>query len=123
MGNWANATSQGSAVGKTMAGVKTVFETASSYSINFFDGVCSFIGVTDDKFADEVISRGSVGGGKMTRIFVKTIDGVMRVVGATIINNPAEVSPLSMAVKNRIDIAGNKDKLSDQNFDLKGLIV
>lgn len=131
MGNWANATSQGSAVGKTMAhsassgqaGQRTVFDTASSYSINFFDGACSFIGVTDDKFADEVISRGSVGGGKMTRIFVKTIDGVMRVVGATIINNPAEVSPLSMAVKNRIDIVSNKDKLSDQNFDLKGLIV
>src|SRR5579872_4701199 len=32
IGNWANATSQGSAVGKNMAGVKTVFETASSYS-------------------------------------------------------------------------------------------
>lgn len=131
MGNWANATSQGSAVGKTMAhsassgqaGQRTVFETASSYSINFFDGACTFIGVTDDKFADEVISRGSVGDGKMTRIFVKTIDGVMRVVGATIINNPAEVSPLSLAVKNRINIVSNKDKLSDQNFDLKGLIV
>lgn len=142
MGNWANATSQGSAVGKTMAhsaslrlrdrsdsrssgqaGQRTVFETASSYSINFFDGACTFIGVTDDKFADEVISRGSVGDGKMTRIFVKTIDGVMRVVGATIINNPAEVSPLSLAVKNRINIVSNKDKLSDQNFDLEGLIV
>ncbi|MEK9147151.1 MAG: FAD-dependent oxidoreductase [Patescibacteria group bacterium] len=122
MGNWANATSQGSAVGKTMAGVKTVFETASSYSINFFDGSCSFIGVTDDKFADEVISRGSVGGDKMTRIFVKTIDGSMRIVGATIINNPAEVSPLTSAVKGKVDIASSREKLADPNFDLKNLI-
>ncbi len=122
MGNWANATSQGSAVGKTMAGVKTVFETASSYSINFFDGSCLFIGVTDDKFADEVISRGSVGGDKMTRIFVKTIDGSMRIVGATIINNPAEVSPLTSAVKGKVDIASSREKLADPNFDLKNLI-
>mgnify|MGYP001573982969 CR=1 FL=1 len=122
MGNWANATSQGSAVGKTMAGVKTVFETASSYSINFFDGSCLFIGVTDDKFADEVIGRGSVGGDKMTRIFVKTIDGSMRIVGATIINNPAEVSPLTSAVKGKVDIASSREKLADPNFDLKNLI-
>lgn len=122
MGNWANATSQGSAVGKNMAGVRTVFETASSYSINFFDGSCTFVGVTDDKFADEVVSRGSVDSGKMTRIFIKTIGGAMRVVGATVINNPAEVSPLTSAVKNKVDITGHKEKLGDLNFDLKGLL-
>src|SRR3989344_6963993 len=70
IGNWANATSQGNAVGKTMAGGKTVFETASSYSINFFDGSCTFVGVTDEKFADEVIVRGSVENHRMTRIFI-----------------------------------------------------
>ena len=124
MGNWANATSQGSTVGKTMGGQKTVFETASSYSINFFEtGACTFIGVTDEKFADEVVSRGSVEGGKMTRIFVKTIGGVMRVVGATIINNPMEVAPLTSAVKNKVDIFANKEKLAEPNFDLKELLV
>lgn len=122
MGNWANATSQGSAVGKTMAGQRTVFETASSYSINFFDGACSFIGVTDDKFADEVVSRGSVEAGWMTRIFVKTIGGVGRVVGATVINNPAEVAPLTTAVKGKVDVASKKEKLVDPNFDLKSLV-
>ena len=130
MGNWANATSQGSAVGKTMvhsassgqAGQRTVFETASSYSINYFDGACSFIGVTDDKFADEVVSRGSVEAGKMVRIYIKTISGVMRIVGATVINNPAEVAPLTSAVKNKIDIFKYKIRLSDSNFDLKNLL-
>lgn len=129
MGNWANATSQGAAVSKTMvhsassgqAGQKTVFETASSYSINYFDGVCSFIGVTDADFADETIFRGSVESGKMTRIFMKTIDGVMRIVGATVINDPAEVGPLTSAVKNKIDIRKYKDQLSEVNFELKNL--
>ena len=122
MGNWANATSQGLAVAKTMTGERTIFETASSYSINFVNGSCSFIGVTDEEFADEVVSRGSVEVGKMTRIFVKTIDGVVRVVGATVINNPAEVSPLTSAVKNKVDVSAYKDKLSNSSFDLKKLI-
>lgn len=135
MGNWANATSQGAVVGKTMAGQRTVFETASSYSINYFDGACSFIGVTDDKFADEVVSRGSVDSGKMTRIYVKNYinrgltpkgvepqKGQVRVVGATVINNPAEVSPLTSVVKNKIDISNHKEKLSESNFDLKELL-
>lgn len=128
MGNWANATSQGAAVGKTMSGVRTVFETASSYSINFFDppygeagGSCSFIGVTDEQFVDEVVSRGSVEEGRMTRIFIKTIDNVMRVVGATVINSTADISPLTTAVKNKVDISSYKENLSDSEFDLNKL--
>ena len=124
MGNWANATSQGSVVGKNIAGEKTVYETASSYSINFFDvGACTFIGVTDADFADEIVKRGSVESGKMTRIFLKTIDGVLRVVGATVVNNPVEVAPLTSAVKNKVDISANKVNLVDSNFDLKEIVV
>jgi len=118
VGNWANATSQGNAVGKNMAGQKTVFETASSYSINFFDGACTFIGVTDSEYADEVITRGSVESGKMTQIYVKTIGGAMRVVGATVINNTREVSPITAAVKGKVDISGFRDRLGDADFDL-----
>lgn len=121
IGNWANATSQGNAVGKNMAGQKTVFETASSYSINFFDGSCTFIGVTDKEYADEVIARGSVKSGKMTQIYIKTIGGAMRIVGATVINSAGEVSPLSAAVKGKVDISHHKEKLFDPNFNLSGI--
>ncbi len=133
VGNWANATSQGSAVGKNMAltspsasdgqaGVKTVFETASSYSINFFDvGSCTFIGVTEADFSEKTVLRGSVDSGKMTRIFIKKIDGVERIVGATVINNPREVAPLTSVVKNRTDVSKFVEKLSDSEFDLKDL--
>lgn len=123
VGNWANATSQGSAVGKTICGQRTLFETASSYSDSFFGKSYSFIGVTDEKFADEVVNRGSVADGWMTRIFVKTIDSEVRVVGATVINNPAEVSPLTSAVKDRVDIGQHKNRLADLDFDLKNLLV
>ncbi len=118
VGNWANATSQGSAVGKTMAGVRTVFETASSYSINFFEGACTFAGVTESDFADRVIGRGSVEDKKMTRIFIKKIDGITRIVGATVVNNPVEVGPLTMAIKGKKDVAGVVDKLSDMEFNM-----
>lgn len=123
LGNWANATNQGSAVGKTMAGVRTVFETASSYTTNYFDGSCSFIGVTDEDFVDEIISRGSVESGKMTRIYIKTISNVLRIVGATVINNAGEVAPISTAIKNKIDVDSFRSRLSDVNFELKDLIT
>ncbi|MBI2327036.1 FAD-dependent oxidoreductase [Candidatus Curtissbacteria bacterium] len=130
LGNWANATSQGSVAAKNMVcaatggkvGARTIFETASSYSDSFFGKSYTFIGVTDAKYADEVISRGSVESGKMTRIFVKTIDNVLRIVGATVINDPAEVGPLTSAVKGKTDIFPHIDKLGDLNFDLKKLL-
>src|SRR3989338_1121483 len=134
LGNWANATSQGNAVGKTMAltspkapegqaGQRTVFETASSYSINFFDGSCTFIGVADEDYADEIIVRGSVENHKMTRIFVKTINNVMRVMGATVINSTPDVAPLTVAVKSKVDISQYKDELANAGFDLKNLTL
>ena len=143
MGNWANATSQGLAVGKTIAGVRTVFETASSCRAYFCGrplvdtsqsagtgrpprveagGHCSVVGGTDEGLSDQIIVRGSVENNKMSRIFIKTIDGVMRIVGATVINNPAEVGPLTMAVKEKIDISVHKDRLGDASFDLKELV-
>ncbi len=142
LGNWANATSQGKVVGENMVrshahlrgepgsvqahleGVseKVPFETASSYSITFFNGSCSFIGVTDADYADEVIKRGSVADKKMTRIFVKTIDGVRRIVGATVINNPVEVAPLTRSIKEKINVSDFKDQLSSAGFDLKSII-
>ncbi len=121
MGNWANATTQGQAAAKGMVGERTAYETASSYSDSFFEGTYSFIGVTDSAFADEVISRGSVEEGKMTQIYIKTIENIKRIVGATVINCAGEVSPLTMAVKGKVDISSFADKLTDTNFDLKNM--
>lgn len=123
VGNWANATSQGSVVGKTMAGTKTVFQTASSYSISFFNppnsGACTFIGVTEEDFADQIIARGSQTEGKVTRIFVKKYGDITRIVGATVVNNPADVAPLMMAIKNKVDVSSKVAEL--EKAELKTL--
>ena len=130
MGNWANATSQGAAVGKTMVhsassgqvGQRTIYETISSYSDTFFDNSYSFIGVTDEKFADEVAVRGSVESGKIARIFIKKMNGISRIVGATVINDPAEVAPISLAVRSKRNVAEFVEKLSDLDFDMRNLL-
>jgi len=127
VGNWTNATSQGLAVGKTMAGQRTKFETASSYSISFFsppnNGSCSFVGVTDEDFADKIIVRGSSVAGKVTKILVKKYNGILRIVGATVVNCPSDVGPIAMAVKNRVDVASKLEDLKRANFDLKQLVA
>ena len=116
-----------------MTGTKTAFDTASSYSINFFDaptpqnpgqagGTVSFIGVTDEKFAEQIVVRGSRQEGKVTRIFIKTLDGIMRIVGATVVNSPMDVAPLTMAVKNKTDVSAHLADLGKAEFDLKNLL-
>lgn len=118
LGTWANATAQGVAVARTMFGIRTLYETVASYTAVFFKSSCSFIGMPDEAFADEVISRGTVKNGRITRIFIKTIDNVMRIVGATIVNSSADIVPITSAIKNKVDISSNKEKLADLNFDL-----
>jgi NAD(P)H-nitrite reductase large subunit len=131
---WTNATIQGTVVGKTMVhsassgqvGQKTVFEAVSAYTTSFFGASVSFIGMTENDFADEVIKRGSTEANKMAQIFVKkypsTSSGSMiRIVGAIIVNDFSEVTPITTAIKNRIDVSSNLQKLSDLSFDLKNL--
>ena len=67
--------------------------------------------------------RGSSKEGKVTRIFVKKYNGIFRIIGATVVNNPADVGPITMAVKNRVDIAKYIDDLQKIDFDLKQLVA
>lgn len=138
VGNWANATSQGTAVGKTMTltspkasagqvGQKIAYETASSYTTNFFEppngGSVSFIGVVDEKYSEQIFVRGSRKDGKVTRIFVKKLGGIVRIVGATVVNSAQDVAPLTMAIKNKSDVGASVRKLGEASFDLKELLV
>ena len=128
VGTWANAATQAVAVGKTMTGVKTVFEAVCAYTARFFESTCSFVGMTEADFADEVVTRGTVAEGKISRIFLKnypsTSSGSMtRIVGAIIANNFGEVAPITDAIKNKVDVSQNRDKLADANFDLHSLPI
>ena len=46
----------------------------------------------------------------------------MRVVGATVINNPVEVAPLASAIRGKTGVSAHKDKFDDVNFDLKEIL-
>lgn len=126
VGTWANATSQGAVVAKNMVnsfsggkvGEKSVYETASSYSDTFFEGSYTFIGMTSQDYADEIITRGSVNLGKVSRIFIKNFEGTTRIVGASVINNTPEVPVLTRAVKEKINVKSFKQNLGDVTFEL-----
>lgn len=126
LGNWANATSQGLAVAKTMCSQRTIFETASSYTTSFFDppnnGSCSFLGVTDEKFADNIVIRGSAAEKKISRIFVKKYGQITRIVGATVINNPIEIASLTSVIKSKVDVSVHLADMGKADFDLKLLL-
>ena len=123
MGNWANAKAQGEAVATNMVANssqkavdgKLPFETASTYSINFFDNNLSFVGVVDGKAADDVITRAQEN--STGRILVKN----SRIIGATLINRAKEQGILVDLVKKRADISKALEKLADPNFELVNL--
>ena len=123
VGTWANATIQGTVVGKTMTGQRTIFEAVSAYTARFFNSTCSFVGMTEPDFADESVTRGTVAEGKIARIFVKHIRGTKRIIGAIVVNNFSEVAPITDAIKNKVDVSQNRDKLADANFDLHSLPI
>ena len=86
------------------------------------------VAMTEADFADEVVTRGTVAEGKISRIFLKnypsTSSGSMtRIVGAIIANNFGEVAPITDAIKNKVDVSQNRDKLADANFDLHSLPI
>ncbi len=119
MGNWANAVAQGPVAAKNMTNAEKIpFETASTYSINFFEGNVSFVGVADAKAADNIVVRGSLESGALGRILLK--EG--KVIGATLINRAREQAALVNLVKNRVNISQNLDKLKDPNFDLSQIL-
>ncbi len=126
MGNWSSAAAQGKVVGPNMAtgwgppagGGREQFITVSAYTIAIFDGTFTFLGdpVPDEK--TELIERGSVDEGKLGRLHVRND----QIVGASLINLPADRSPIAELVKNRVKISVGKDKLSDTTFSLSSLV-
>ncbi len=119
LGNWSNASAQGRVVGANMVGSKEAFVTASLYSINIFNHNFSFLGDTHKDEHIEVIERGSVESGSLAQLFLR--DDTL--VGATVINLPAERNTLGELIKNQVKITVGKEKLTDLQFDLRGLLT
>ena len=123
MGNWSNAAVQGKIAGQNMAvgyGSKNreKFETVSAYTISIFDGTFTFLGDPIPDENTELIERGSVGEGNLGRIHIKAD----QIVGVSLINLPADRSPITKLIKNRVKITTGKEKLADTKFNLGQLI-
>lgn len=122
MGNWSNAAAQGKIVGQNLVSgwgskEREKFETISAYTISIFDGTFTFLGdpATEDT---QLIERGSLETGSLGRLHLRND----QIVGASLINLPADRSALTKVIKNRVKISASKEKLKDINFELKNLL-
>ena len=114
LGNWANAASQGRTAGQNMSGQSQIFETTSMYSINIFDSNFSFLG---DPMVDqntELIERGTLADKKLGRLLIREDT----IVGASLINLPADRNSITKLIKAKTKITSSKTKLADLSFDL-----
>jgi NAD(P)H-nitrite reductase large subunit len=119
VGNWANSSSQGRIVGLNMAGTKTLFETASMYSISVFSNNFSVLGDPTADENTEVIERGSLQDKKIARLLLR--DDI--IVGASLINLPIDRNQITKLIKNRTKVTPSKEKLADLGFDLGTLVT
>lgn len=126
LGNWANAQVQGQIAGNNIAlydkqsalSDKQKYETVSAYSIQVFDGNVSFVGVPRASEKTKIIKRGTLSDEAIGKILVE--DG--RVVGAALVNRVRESTQIGNLIKNKVNIEGKEDKLSDPAFDLTTLL-
>jgi len=118
LGNWVNAQSQGRIAGLSMVGKKEIFKLVSFYTTIGFGITIAFTGdvrVTPDCV---VIQRGSAADGAYGRIIVKN----NCIVGATLINRTADLSPLSKLIEKNVNVSGQDKELADSTFNLAELI-
>ncbi|OGY26289.1 MAG: hypothetical protein A2Z11_02430 [Candidatus Woykebacteria bacterium RBG_16_43_9] len=126
MGNWSNAAAQGKVAGPNMvvgwarpAGrAREKFITVSAYTIRIFDSPLTILGDLEITKDTEQIERGSLAEGRLGRIHRR--GGV--IVGAVLLNLPADRSPIEGLIKNRVKIGVEKGKLADPNFSLNNLL-
>ena len=123
MGNWSNAVMQGKIAGQNMVAGwggkgREQFMAVSAYIMPFFEANLSLIGDTSTDEKIEIIELGSVADGRMGRFYLR--DGI--IVGAALINFPADRVPIEELIKKRVKIRDNKNKLADPKFDLNSLL-
>lgn len=114
LGNWSNAAGHGRTAGANMVGEKNVYETTSLYSMRVFDSNFVFLG---DQFVGEntqTLERGSVEDKKLARLLIRE----ETVVGASLINLPAERAAINNLIKNKTKITDFKEKFKDLTFNL-----
>ncbi|OGY26561.1 MAG: hypothetical protein A2Z24_00140 [Candidatus Woykebacteria bacterium RBG_16_44_10] len=126
LGNWANSTIQGRTVGLNMVAGwgsdggddRQQFLTVSSYTMPIFGANLSLVGDTSADEEVEIIPRGVPTDKAFGNVSLR--DGV--VVGAVLLNRPADRLPIEELIKKRVKIGSQKEKLADPKFNLRNLL-
>ena len=118
MGNFDNASAQGTAVGKVMAGGREPFIRVSSYSIMVFGLPLATIGDITNPPGTEVVLRGDPNEGELAQLFLR--DG--RIVGATLVGQMRDAPAIKNLIMSKTDISGAKEALVARGFKLKDLL-
>ena len=89
------------------------FYTTQAFGLNI-----AFVGDVRPLPDREFIERGSRESKSYGRLILKDKE----LVGATLLNRTAEMSPLSKLIEKDVDVSAHKSELADPSFDLKTLI-
>ena len=117
-GSWSNAREQGKAAALNMLGEHKPFEYVSFYNANVLGVNMSFVGDIRNGENRTIIERGS----KEENWHCRMIILDKELIGATLINKPADLGVLTTLIKDNVDISDKHEQLKDPDFDLKGLL-
>ena len=117
-GNWVNAQQQGRVAGQNMSGVRREFRFVSFYTTQGMGVTIAFVGDTHPGKDKTTVTRGDK---KLThaQIIIKE----NRILGAILINRTLELGVIRSLIERKIDVSQELENISDNNFDLKKLLV
>jgi NAD(P)H-nitrite reductase large subunit len=120
LGSWINAHKQGYVAGLNMVGKKEPYKFVSFYTTAGFGMNIAFVGDVNPSANKTVIKRISTEHNSYIRLIV---DDKHQLVGATILNKPAEMGLIAKLIETNVDVSTHLTELADPNFDLKNLLT
>ncbi len=115
--HWDNALKQGELAAKNMLGRSIAYDTVSYFFSEVFKAYYEFLG--DNRQADELIARGSFDGGSVAVLYLK--GGRLRA-AFLLGSHRSERRTIEAIIKSKRNIGQFRAKLSDESFDLSGLL-
>jgi NAD(P)H-nitrite reductase large subunit len=134
LGSWVNAHAQGQVAGLNMVGKREPFKFVSFYTTQGFGMNIAFVGdpvkpgTATGQAPRTVVIRESLNPtnpvlSSRIQLIVDTLDsGRKELVGATLLNKPAEMGLIAKLIETNVDVSPHLTELADSNFDLRKLL-
>ncbi|MFA6494243.1 MAG: FAD-dependent oxidoreductase, partial [Candidatus Paceibacterota bacterium] len=117
-GNWMNSRAHGEIAGLAMSGQRKEYKMVTFQTSHGFGDTIGFIGDTRALPERTVIYRRNPEKNSLVRIILRGAT----VIGATLLNNMAEMGIITKLIKEQVNVAGKAEEMSNPEFDLKTLI-